>query len=94
MYLDDYTPIRTIEVSKIGQNVGLLCGYTMFGSGFIWKLSFFKVTSEYLRGCFEIGAGEITDVSIDGKLVDNEHIRVAYVTFEKPEDAAKWVGRS
>lgn len=74
MYLDDYTPIRTIEVT----------GNVKFLSSAILKFS-----KDYFRGYFEHAAGPVSDVSIVRKVEDNQTIDVAYVTFLIPEDAAR-----
>lgn len=49
------------------------------------------MTLEYLRGCFETVAGPVSDVSLVRKVEAKQIIPVAFVTFELPEDAAKWV---
>lgn len=47
------------------------------------------MSPEYLRGHFEFVTGPVSDVSIVRQLKHNQFIRVAYVTFMIPEDAAK-----
>lgn len=50
-----------------------------------------QIDSGYLRGYFEHASGPVANVNIVIKTQDSKELRVAYVTFVMPEDAAKWV---
>lgn len=47
------------------------------------------MSSEYIRGYFEHATGPVANVNIANKPQDSKQVRVGYVTFVMPEDAAK-----